>query len=149
MRESQLRQVWDKTKGHCHFRGDPVEFAKRGWHGGDLTGYWEIDHVIQRDKGGIDSADNHLPACTRCNRLRWHRTGDRIRELLLLGLVAKDEIKKGTARGHALRELREKRRLANQKRRKISAVPALTGYAHVSPPRIRERPRYPTTAPSV
>ncbi len=121
MRENQLRQIWDKTKGHCHFCGDSIEFEKRGWHNGDLTGYWEVDHVIQRGKGGIDSVDNYLPACTRCNRLRCHRTGDRIRELLLLGLVAKDEIKKDTPLGHALRELREKRLRVNQKRRGISA----------------------------
>ncbi len=118
MRNSQLREIWKKTNGHCHFCGDPVEFEKRGWHNGDLSGYWEVDHVIQKKKGGIDSKDNYLPACTRCNRLRWHRTGDKIRELLLLGLVAKDEIKKSTKIGKSLLELREKRLLKNSKRRK-------------------------------
>ncbi len=120
MRENQLRQIWEKTEGHCHFCGDAVEFEKRGWHDGDLAGYWEVDHVIQRNKGGVDSADNYLPACTRCNRLRWHRTGERIRELLLLGLVAKGEIKKRTALGQALIKLRDKRLVNNQKRRSIS-----------------------------
>jgi 5-methylcytosine-specific restriction endonuclease McrA len=120
MRDHQLRQIWDKTNGHCHFCGDPVEFEKRGWDDGDLTGYWEVDHVIQRDKGGSDSVDNYLPACTRCNRLRWHRSGERIRELLLLGLVAKDEIKRHTSLGKALTALRDKRLLANRQRRKIS-----------------------------
>lgn len=118
MRNGQLRETWEKTNGHCHFCGDPVEFEKRGWHDGDLSGYWEVDHVIQKDKGGHDSKDNYLPACTRCNRLRWHRTGDKIRELLLLGLIAKDEIKKGTNTGKALVKLRGKRLLNNSKRRK-------------------------------
>ena len=120
MRDNQLHQVWDKTKGHCHFCGDPVEYEKRGWNGGDLTGYWEVDHIIQRGKGGSDSVDNCLPACTRCNRLRWHRSGERIRELLLFGLVAKDEIKKRTSIGKVLITLRDKRLLANRQRRKIS-----------------------------
>ena len=119
MKDSQLRQIWEKTQGHCHFCGDSVEFNKRGWHDGDLTGYWEIDHVVQRGKGGIDSVDNYLPACTRCNRLRWFRTGEKIRELLLLGLIAQDEVNKGTNVGESLVKLRENRLLNNKKRRKF------------------------------
>lgn len=118
MNNHQLREIWDKTKGHCHFCGDPVEFEKRGWCEGDLSGYWEVDHVIQKDKGGVNSNSNYLPACTRCNRLRWHRTGDKIRELLLLGLIAQDEIKKGTKIGVALGELCVKRLEKNTRRRK-------------------------------
>jgi 5-methylcytosine-specific restriction endonuclease McrA len=118
MNEDTLRQIWEKTQGHCHFCGDPVDFEKRGWNDGDLTGYWEVDHVIQRDKGGGNLVDNYLPACTRCNRLRWHRTGDKIRELLLLGLIAKEQINKGTKIGASLIELREKRILKNQQRRR-------------------------------
>jgi HNH endonuclease len=98
MTDKQLRQVWDKTGGHCHFCGDPVEFEKRGWVEGELTGYWEVDHVVQRGKGGKRSVDNCLAACTRCNRLRWHRTGEAVRELLFLGLIARDEIAKSTPR---------------------------------------------------
>jgi 5-methylcytosine-specific restriction endonuclease McrA len=52
MTETQLHRIWEKTKGHCHFCGDPVEFEKRGWIDGDLSGYWEIDHIIQKGKGG-------------------------------------------------------------------------------------------------
>jgi hypothetical protein len=39
MTEKQLRQVWEKTSGHCHFCGDAVEFEKRGWKDGDMAGY--------------------------------------------------------------------------------------------------------------
>jgi hypothetical protein len=78
MRESYLRQIWEKTHGHCHFCGDLVEFEKRGWKDGDLNGYWEVDHVIQKGKGGSKSFENCLPACTRCNRLRWHRHGEEV-----------------------------------------------------------------------
>jgi len=118
MSETTLRKIWGKTSGHCHFCGDPVDFNKRGWHDGDLTGYWEVDHVIQKDKGGNSYSDNYLPTCTRCNRLRWHRTGEQVRELLFLGLIAKDEIKKNNELGKELIRLREKRLLENEKRRK-------------------------------
>ncbi len=115
--ENQLRAIFDKTGGHCHFCGDPIQFEKRGWVEVDLTGYWEIDHVIQRGKGGAGGIENSLPACTRCNRLRWHRKGEQIRELLFLGLIAKDEIKKGSDLGMDLKNLGEQRNQRNQKRR--------------------------------
>lgn len=118
MRERQILQIWEKTSGHCHFCGDPIDFEKRGWRDGNLKGYWEIDHVIQRGKGGSKSADNCLPACTSCNRLRWHRHGEAVRELLFLGLIAKDQIAKETTVGKILAQLKEKRLLENKHRRK-------------------------------
>jgi 5-methylcytosine-specific restriction endonuclease McrA len=121
MTESELRRIWHKTQGHCHFCGDPVVFEKRGWKQEDLTGYWEVDHVIQRDKGGSVRTDNRLPACTRCNRLRWHRKGEAIRELLFLGLIARDEIRQGTTLGRVLGTLRERRLTQNKLRRRNSA----------------------------
>ena len=65
---------------------------RRGW-AEDLSGYWAVDHVIQRHKGGLDGTENFLPACTRCNRLRWHCSGEDIRELLLLEFLASRRIK--------------------------------------------------------
>jgi len=122
MREKQLHQIWDKTQGHCHFCGDAVEFEKRGWRDGDLTGYWEVDHVIQKGKGGSKSVENCLPACTRCNRLRWHRQGEAVRELLFLGLIARDEIAKSTSVGRVLAQLKDKRLAQNKLRRKNKGV---------------------------
>ena len=118
MTKTELRQIWEKTRGHCHFCGDPVSLDKRGWRDGDLTGYWEVDHVIQRDKGGSMLADNCLPACTRCNRLRWHRKGEQMRELRFLGLIARDEIRKQTGVGRVLAQLRQARLTKNKLRRK-------------------------------
>ena len=115
MNKSQLREIFEKTEGHCHFCGDPVQFAKRGW-AHDLDGRWEVDHVIQRAKGGSKSVENCLPACTRCNRLRWHRTGEEVRELLLLGLVAQDEIRRGSNVGVQISSLREQRLDKNRAR---------------------------------
>jgi 5-methylcytosine-specific restriction endonuclease McrA len=118
MTTKQLRQIWEKTSGHCHFCGDPVEFENRGWKDGDLTGYWEVDYVIQKGKGDSKSVENCLAACTRCNRLRWHRQGEAVRELFFLGLLARDEIAKSTATGKMLAQLREKRLAQNKLRRK-------------------------------
>ena len=142
MTQEELRSIWQKTEGHCHFCGDPVVFETRGWVDGDLTGYWEVDHVIQRQKGGSVEAYNCLPACTRCNRLRWHRKGEGIRELLFLGLIARDEIRSGTAVGRILARLRE-RRLQNNKLRRKSAKRAPDGELRTptpNPATLQEKP---------
>lgn len=118
MRSHEYRQIWEKTNGHCHFCGDPVVFEKRGWRQGDMDGYWEADHVVQRAKGGSPTVENCLPACTRCNRLRWFYKGEEIRELLLLGVIAKAEVNKGSTIGQALVELKKLRLEKNLKRRK-------------------------------
>jgi len=128
MAEAELQRIWAKTNGHCHFCGDPVELQKRGWCEGDLSGYWEVDHVVARKKGGESSAANYLPACTACNRLRWFRTGNAIRELLVLGLVARDAIDRGGDIGTKLRALRVARDARNRSRRTarrlVSGMPA-------------------------
>jgi hypothetical protein len=94
-----------------------VAFEKRGWKDSDLTGYWEVDHVIQKGKGCSKAVENCLAACTRCNRLRWHRQGEAVRELLFLGLIARDEIAKATATGKTLAQPRAKRLAQNTLRR--------------------------------
>jgi 5-methylcytosine-specific restriction endonuclease McrA len=126
--ERDLRAIFDKTSGHCHFCGDPLKFSNRGWTE-KPDGHWEVDHVIQRDKGGTVTSENCLPACTRCNRLRWHRTGEAIRELLWLGTIAVKEIKCATPLGKELQRLREvrleenvMRRQARAKRRKTTSA---------------------------
>jgi len=114
-----LKEVFDKTKGHCHFCGDVVVFKKYGCKDvNKLAGAWEADHVIQKGKGGSEKAENCLPACVRCNRLRWHRKGEELRKLILLGLIAKDEIKKKTSIGKILKVLEQKRVKSNKKRRR-------------------------------
>lgn len=129
MTEGQLQEIFDKTHGHCHFCGDPLSFSMRGKEGlkqkgaGWRKGYWEVDHVTQRDKGGQDSADNCLPACTGCNRLRWHRGGDYTRRSIFLGLIARREIKQKTEVGRELARLYDARRTSNRGRRKAAAEP--------------------------
>ena len=116
MRLNELKEVFRKTGGHCHFCGDRLVFDKRGWVA-KPAGHWEADHVVQRGKGGAKAAENCLPACTVCNRLRWHRTGDAMRELLLLGLIAKKEMKNRTAAGKEIRKLVKRRWTENARRR--------------------------------
>jgi hypothetical protein len=116
--DKRLLRIFLKTEGHCHFCGDELDFEKRGWDA-DLTGRWEVDHVIQRKKKGASRAANYLPACTRCNRLRWSRTGASLRRVIFLGLIAKDEAyyNPGSSIGGTLRELRIERLAENWRRR--------------------------------
>ena len=82
--EQQLQAIFKKTNGHCHFCGDNVTFDKYGIKSiEDADGVWEVDHIHQKGKGGNKSIENCLPACYKCNRLRWHRCGDEIRELMV------------------------------------------------------------------
>jgi HNH endonuclease len=116
MREDQLWEVFQKTGGHCHYCGDRLRFENRGWSA--LTdGHWELDHVIQRKKGGNTGPDNFLPACTECNRLRWARKGPALRRLMRLGLIATEEIDRGTDVGLHLQAMLKKRLLENEGRR--------------------------------
>ena len=115
----KLKEIFLKNNGHCHFCGDPLIFKKYGCKNiNNLEGAWEADHIIQKGKGGSKSAENCLPACVRCNRLRWHRTGTAMRELLLLGITGKAEIKKNNQVGKQLKLLAAKRLAGNRKRRR-------------------------------
>ncbi len=105
----EARAVFDKTQGRCHFCGDPLIFHRRGV-AKRMDGAWEIDHVRQRAREGGQDLANKLPACTPCNRLRWHAKGRRIRNILELGLVARREVNNLTSVGEDLIWLRQYRR---------------------------------------
>lgn len=123
MRKQQLERlkaIFETTSGHCHFCGDRIVLSRyatkrqrrqllrsKGW--GWRTGYWEIDHIAQRDKGGRDRTANYLPACIGCNRLRWHRRGMHTRESILLGLIARHEIERNSEVGKRVRLNRQRR----------------------------------------
>jgi 5-methylcytosine-specific restriction endonuclease McrA len=114
-----LTKIFERTQGHCHFCGDSLTFDRYGTtRGSNIDGAWEADHVIQKGKGGRKDASNCLPACVRCNRLRWHRKGDELRDVIFIGLIAKDEIRKKSVLGQALDQLRKKRLSLNERRRR-------------------------------
>ncbi len=106
--ETTLREVFEKTGGICHCCGDALEFDRRGRGGGakgvhDVPqGYWEVDHVHQKSRGGTADFKNALPACTPCNRVRWHRSGGYKRQTLLLGLAARERIRRGDIFGERI-----------------------------------------------
>ena len=110
------RAIFARTQGHCHFCGDALGFALYGRKGGVKPGAWVIDHVIQRERGGKDEIGNYLPICPKCNHLRWHRRGENLREQLVLGLVARAEVKKGTELGSRIAEKLAKRKARNRER---------------------------------
>jgi hypothetical protein len=58
-----------------------------------------------------------MPACTRCNRLRWQRRGKKLRHLLVLGQVANNQIKDSTKLGHKLTKLLGSKANSNLRRR--------------------------------
>jgi 5-methylcytosine-specific restriction endonuclease McrA len=115
----KLKIIFNNTFGHCHFCGDPLNFEKYGCKEiENIEGAWEADHIHQKAKGGRIDESNCLPACVRCNRLRWHRKGNELREVILLGLIAKKEIKKNSIIGKQILELKSKRLQENKKRRR-------------------------------
>lgn len=115
----KLVAVFNKTSGHCHFCGDALTLEKYGAKDiNDLDGAWEADHISQKGKGGSKDIENCLPSCVRCNRLRWHRKGEDLRDLIFLGLIAKDEIIKKTLLGNKIVELKNKRIIQNKNRRR-------------------------------
>lgn len=115
----QLQQIFSKTKGHCHFCGDKLNFGRYGLKGRrKVKGTWEADHVIQKAKGGSKSHENCLPACVKCNKLRWHRKGSNLIELIEIGLIGKSEIKTGTKYGKIIKQKLLLRKRDNSKRRR-------------------------------
>lgn len=111
-----LKGIFQRTNGHCHFCGDRLDIKRYGKR--DLSRAWEIDHIRQRAKGGTQFADNCLPACIPCNRLRWHRTGKQIQKLIAYGLIAAGLVKKGTETGKLFLRLERLRAQENKRRRR-------------------------------
>jgi 5-methylcytosine-specific restriction endonuclease McrA len=107
-RNAKYREIFDKTGGVCHVCGDPLVLDQVGRGGNSKgvydvpPGWWEVDHIFQRSRGGASSAANSLPACTPCNRARWHRQGAYARVTLLLGLAARELICRGGEPGKAV-----------------------------------------------
>jgi len=55
-------KVYRKYKGKCAYCGANIEFRKE----------FEIDHLIPKSQGGTNDIDNLMPACERCNHLKYN-----------------------------------------------------------------------------
>lgn len=65
-RPAKRQRVIAKTHGHCYYCG--------------LSDARTFDHLTPVARGGDNSADNLMPACSRCNLLKADMTLDEIRE---------------------------------------------------------------------
>ncbi|MBE9011937.1 HNH endonuclease [Pseudanabaenaceae cyanobacterium LEGE 13415] len=97
--------VFQKTGGLCHICG------------GELDNRWTADHIKPVAKGGDNSINNFLPACSTCNRLKWHRSPEAIRLILQIGTYANREIEQDTTLGRQLNDLLQRKIAVNAQRR--------------------------------
>jgi len=74
-------------------------------------------HVVPRANGGKDNIENLLPACKACNGLRWFRKGTAIHRIMLLGILAVEEIDKKSDVGSKMDSIYAKRKKTNVERR--------------------------------
>lgn len=93
-----------KTGGKCHVCG------------GNIVGSWNADHVLAHSAGGVDSADNFLPAHSTCNNYRWDYLAEEFELILKLGVWARTQVERGTppgriiGQGFSMHEARRDRR---------------------------------------
>jgi len=104
MNKLELKIIWDKTAGHCHFCGKKLIFRSYG-PGSKKRGKWQVEHIFPKAKGGINSIENYLPVCKICNRLRWDWTGRKIQKVFQYGTIALREARKGTSVGKGIKHL--------------------------------------------
>jgi 5-methylcytosine-specific restriction endonuclease McrA len=109
-----LVRIFEKTSGHCHFCGDPLDFEKVGRK---YPKGWEKDHIIPKKQGGTRRQDNLLPAHWRCNALRWARGFDKLKEVIRVGLIGVEEMNIDERTGRRLAVRLANRKIANRKRR--------------------------------
>jgi 5-methylcytosine-specific restriction endonuclease McrA len=97
-RTALKKTVWDKTGGRCHICGRVLVFDARpgAW------GRWHLDHIVPLSKGGKSRAQNYLPICAGCNRLKWDHKGLHLQLILRYGVWATAAVRRKTELGKAL-----------------------------------------------
>lgn len=85
-----LRDIYDKTGGHCRYCGKRLSIENHGNRNGH--GGWAIDHSIPAAQGGTDHMNNLFPACYECNEDKADMRGDSY-------LRKKQEERKSTSSG--------------------------------------------------
>lgn len=56
LRNSLRERIYSQLDGHCAYCGAEIDIE-----------YFHVDHKNPKSKGGLDSPDNLVPACTDCN----------------------------------------------------------------------------------
>ncbi|MEN7546276.1 HNH endonuclease [Rapidithrix thailandica] len=74
---SRLREIFDRTDGHCHICHGKLSFERYAKFG--EQGSWEVEHSKPKAKGGTDRLTNLYPACITCNRSKGTRSTRSIR----------------------------------------------------------------------
>ncbi len=119
MNRNQLKIIWQKTDGRCHFCGKRLVFGAYGPSGSKI-GKWHVDHIHPKARGGKNDVINYLPICKQCNRLRWFLDPKRIRKTFKYGVLAFREVRKKSETGKILHKLYLSNRVYNKKKRKKS-----------------------------
>lgn len=76
--DERLRQIYDKTGGHCHICGKKLAFTSYGFRDG-ARGSWEVDHSTPRAKGGTNHLGNLFAICVACNIEKGTKTSQHMR----------------------------------------------------------------------
>lgn len=105
------KEVWAKTRGTCHMCG------------GRAGRRWQADHVVPWHLGGSRTADNYLPICHECNRLRWSHDPKVLRLIFRMGVYAKNAIRHNTTLGQEMIRVLRRRLGTNRKRRSPGTKP--------------------------
>ena len=76
---SEVRSIWERSKGCCHICGKKWKLNERGING------WHVDHRIPNSHGGADTEDfrNLKVACAPCNLRKGDGHPERLVEIAL------------------------------------------------------------------
>lgn len=84
---AERQEIFQKTGGHCHVCGGPIE------------GKWQADHVLSHALGGEHHIDNFLPAHSICNKYLWFFGPEEVQWILKLGGWLRMEIERDSKIG--------------------------------------------------
>jgi 5-methylcytosine-specific restriction endonuclease McrA len=72
LNKSDLRTIYDRTRGKCHLCHRKLAFNNYGCVGARMA--WEIEHSNPRANGGTERFNNLYGACIPCNRSKGARS---------------------------------------------------------------------------
>ena len=102
---AERASVLKKTDRRCHICG------------GEVASRWEADHVLAHSSGGLDSAENYLPAHTLCNNYKWDYDPEEFQWVLKIGVWARRQMLGGTFLGTDMLDPFYKYEIQRHKRR--------------------------------